>query len=103
MTEPLHKCDQAEDEITALKAKIEALEAKESERQASFDLRYAATMRGIKIWQKHNPGKELTWPDHGDLVFHLITYIEGLDKICNGLIANKNAIIDRLEERLNEQ
>jgi hypothetical protein len=45
-------------------------------RQASFDLRWKADMRAIKLWQKAHPGKELTWPDQTDLVVWLLeTYL----------------------------
>jgi hypothetical protein len=40
------------------------------EHELSFDLRWAADMRAIKLWQEKT-GKELVWPDHADLVVFL--------------------------------
>jgi hypothetical protein len=44
--------------------------------QRTFDLRWAADMRAIKIWQAAGEGRELTWPDHADLVVFLLGQIE---------------------------
>jgi hypothetical protein len=33
-------------------------------------------MRAIKIWQAAGEGRELTWPDHADLVVFLLGQIE---------------------------
>lgn len=38
----------------------------------AFDVRWDADMRAIKRWQAAHPGKELTWPDHADLVVWLL-------------------------------
>lgn len=48
--------------------RLEKAEADNAELQRTFDLQYAADMRGIKAWQKKNPGNSLVWPDRGDLV-----------------------------------
>ena len=43
--------------------------------QSTFDIRWKADMRAIKRWQKahsDNPGAELIWPDHADLVVWLM-------------------------------
>lgn len=37
-----------------------------------FDRRWQADMRAIKRWQGAGPGRELTWPDHADLVVWLL-------------------------------
>lgn len=51
--------------------------AEEGERQlAQFDVRWAADMRAIKRWQEANPGNDLVWPDHADLVVWLIDVID---------------------------
>lgn len=42
------------------------------ELQKSFDLRWDADQRAIKRWQDANPGSDLTWPDHADLVVWLL-------------------------------
>ncbi|MGX1237310.1 hypothetical protein AB7M71_010448 [Bradyrhizobium japonicum] len=39
----------------------------------SFDIRWAANMRAIKRWQAAGPDRELTWPDHADLVVWLLS------------------------------
>ena len=41
-----------------------------------FDLRWAADMRAIKLWQKAHPGSDLIWPDHTDLVLWLMDQID---------------------------
>jgi hypothetical protein len=42
----------------------------------AFDMRWKADMRAIERWQKAHPGKELTWPDHADLVTWLLEQLE---------------------------
>lgn len=44
--------------------------------QATFDLRWKADMRAIKMWQAAHPGNELVWPDHADLVVWLLEQLE---------------------------
>lgn len=44
--------------------------------EQSFELRWAADMRAIKRWQEANPGNDLTWPDHADLVVWLLGQIK---------------------------
>lgn len=39
---------------------------------AAFDMRWAADRRAIERWQKANPGNDLVWPDHADLVVWLM-------------------------------
>ena len=57
---------------------IGQLVKKDEEHEASFDLRWKADMRGIKMWQKEKPkARKLVWPNHADLVCWLI---EQLDK-----------------------
>lgn len=58
---------------------VRSLETEQQEHrdlQATFDLRHKADMRAIKRWQEAHPGKELTWPDHADLVCWLMEQIE---------------------------
>ena len=40
--------------------------------ERTFDLRWKADMRAIDRWRRANPGKELTLPDHADLVVWLL-------------------------------
>lgn len=42
------------------------------EHNQSFDLRWKADMCAIKRWQEANPGNDLTWPDHADMVVWLL-------------------------------
>jgi hypothetical protein len=41
-----------------------------------FNLLRKADMQAISRWQAANPGKELTWPDHADLVVWLLEQLE---------------------------
>lgn len=45
---------------------------------AVFDLRWQADMRAIKMWQSANPGNDLIWPDHADLVVWLMSQVDGM-------------------------
>jgi len=46
------------------------------EMEQSFDLRWKADMRAIKMWQEGHPERELTWPDHADMVVWLLTALD---------------------------
>src|SRR4051812_44370873 len=41
------------------------------ELERTFDTRWAADQRGVKRWQRRT-GRNLTWPDHADLVVWLL-------------------------------
>jgi hypothetical protein len=43
--------------------------------EQSFDLRWDADMRAIRRWQAAT-GRQLTWPDHADLVVWLLEQLE---------------------------
>lgn len=49
------------------------------ELRQSFELRWAADQRAISRWQAAGEGRELTWPDHADLVVWLLRQLEALD------------------------
>ena len=72
---------------------VELIEAKRRveqeliEREHSFDLRWNADMRAIKLWQKAT-GRTEVWPDHADLCVWLM---EKLDRV-------KSSIIEDLDE-----
>ena len=51
--------------------RIEELEEALRDRDRSFELRWKADMRAIKMWQAET-GEDLTWPDHADLVVWLL-------------------------------
>ena len=42
------------------------------EHNASFELRWRATMRGIEKWREAHPGNDLVMPDHADFTCWLI-------------------------------
>lgn len=46
------------------------------EYEISFNMRWNADMRAIKRWQAANPGNDLVWPDHADLVVWLLGELE---------------------------
>lgn len=63
------------------KLRLDLAEAAEDLQQHdfSFDLRWRADMRAIKRWQAANPGNDLTWPDHADLVVWLLGELDRLE------------------------
>lgn len=67
--------DQERDGFSQLNAK---LKADNKEMGQVFDARWDATQRAIKRWQAANPGNDLTWPDHADLVVWLMDRASGL-------------------------
>jgi len=46
----------------------------------TFDLRWKADMRAIKMWQAAHPGNDLVWPDHADMVVWLLGEVDRLLK-----------------------
>jgi hypothetical protein len=44
--------------------------------QQTFDRVWKAQMRGVERWQSAAPGRELTWPDQGDLVVWLLDQLK---------------------------
>lgn len=54
--------------------------------QASFDLRWKADMRAIRRWQEAGPGRDLTWPDHADLVVWLLERDDDLRLVARGVL-----------------
>lgn len=56
----------------ALVEELKEKTAELSDLQKSFDIRWDADMRGIEKWRVAGEGRELTWPDHADLVCFLI-------------------------------
>ena len=48
--------------------------------QETFDIRWNADRRAIKRWQAANPGNDLTWPDHVDLVLWLMGQIDLIER-----------------------
>lgn len=64
-----------------IKKQFSALEAELADLQRSFDLRWNADMRAIKRWQAAGPNRELTWPDHADLVVWLLERLEAAQRV----------------------
>jgi hypothetical protein len=60
---------------TWLIKKIDATEKERDELQHVFDLRWKASMRAIKLWQKRT-GRKLVWPDHCDMVVWLLEQLD---------------------------
>jgi len=75
---------------------LEAAERERDELQAAFDLRWDADMRAIKVWQAAGEGRELSWPDHADLVVWLL--IER-DTLAAQLAQAREALEDGLRLR----
>lgn len=59
-----NECDRCEQQAERIK-----------ELEFTFDLRWKADMRAIALWRKKT-GKQLTWPDHADLVVWLLEQLE---------------------------
>lgn len=56
----------------------------------TFDLRWKADQRAIKKWQAAHPGKELTWPDHTDLVMWLAEQNDTLKQFAKDFLTWRN-------------
>jgi hypothetical protein len=54
---------------------VARLEGEIADWEASFELYYTASMRGIKMWQEAT-GKDMVWPDQGELTAWLIEKID---------------------------
>jgi hypothetical protein len=72
-------------DLDAARAQLEAVTEERDEFQHSFNVRWDADMRAIKRWQK-DTGKELTWPDHADMVVWLLEQLEAV----KSLVSNPN-------------
>jgi hypothetical protein len=46
------------------------------ELESTFNLRHKADMRAIQMWREAHPGKELTMPDHADMVIWLLQKLQ---------------------------
>lgn len=62
--------------LSQVREVVEEALARVAELQATFDLRWKADMRAIKMWQAAHPGTGLIWPDHADLVVWLLEQLE---------------------------
>jgi hypothetical protein len=50
------------------------------EMEASFNLRWKADMRATERWRKAGPDRDLTLPDHADLVCWLMSRLAATEK-----------------------
>ena len=67
-------------------AQLEQAKGDNDRYKASFDLRWKADMRAIKRWQAEDESRELTWPDHADMVLWLL----GMDESDRKFIGDTN-------------
>ena len=73
------------------------------ERDHSFSLRWKADMRGIEKW-KETTELELVWPDHGDLVSHLMERLAHAESVIDSarFLGKRVLELDVLDERAEE-
>jgi len=64
-----------------------------------FDLRWAADMRAIRLWQSAHPDQPRTWPDHADLGTWCLSRIEKLEAALRRIKDMHDGLVDDLEER----
>jgi len=84
-------------EVQAIDLMKEAADRIE-ELERSFHLRWKADRRATLRWQAANPGNDLTWPDHADLVVWLMERLEALDKSAEMVMAANNVAIQKTKE-----
>jgi hypothetical protein len=53
---------------------LEKLRRENAELNSIFDLQWKRMQEAIKLWQKHNPGHDYTWPDLGRLLEWLMDH-----------------------------
>lgn len=86
---------QAAGEPTITLTLTEAKEVIElGELQRTFDLRWKADMRAIKMWQAAHPGNDLVWPDHADLVVWLLEQLDKLRQVAAAFKFDKPDVDD---------
>lgn len=62
---PTNKLTELERENRRLREELEGM-------KRTFDLRWKADRRATRRWQEANPGNDLVWPDHADMVVFLL-------------------------------
>ena len=65
------------EDIASLTDQLASAQARVKELESSFDLRWKADMRAIKMWCEET-GELLTCPDHADLVVWLLGRLDAL-------------------------
>lgn len=58
---------------------------KNAEHDFTFDLRWKADMRAVKMWREAHPGNELVIPDHADMVTWMLEQQSAIDAETKGL------------------
>jgi hypothetical protein len=83
---------------------LELVTQERDELKSTFDLRWDADMRAIKLWQAAHPDREDTWPDHADMVVWLLEQLNDLDWFCVycGWTCPRSEPITRLQEHVME-
>jgi hypothetical protein len=62
------------------------------ERDASFDLRWKADMRAIKMWQEAHPERGEIWPDHADMVVWLLEALTEARALLDDALARETRL-----------
>lgn len=78
---------------------IDTVRQQMDELERVFELRWAADMRAIKRWREQAPGRELTMPDHADMVVHLLDEQERLQAKIERQDALHRALMIEADER----
>lgn len=79
---------------------LSALRQELVEFEQTFDLRWKADQRAIKMWQAAGKGRELTWPDHADLVVWLLERREDDQARFTDAMKTMEEELDRRQEKL---
>lgn len=65
--------------IDKLKHNLELAQYRIKDQEKTFDLRWKADQRAIKMWQEEDPNRENIWPDHADMVVFLLHKLDEID------------------------
>lgn len=66
--------------VTALEERVAELELEHEQDMQSFNLRWSADMRGVAKWRAAGPGRDMTLPDHADMVAWLLDELHQRDQ-----------------------
>ena len=87
----------------ALIAEIDRLTGELMGYRRSFQLRWQADKRATERWRKEAPDRELTWPDHADLVVWLLGQLRELEAERDKAVALSSVMAGQLEPRVPAQ
>lgn len=79
----------AADAIEALEAENRELKDEEELHDKSFQLRWNADRRAVERWRAAGSGRELTNPDHADLVVWLLEQNDALEALLKDPVASQ--------------